>query len=100
MPSFLFRRRFTRHLIKKYSDFKLARHQAYFGRGAENYVNELAKHWTKAGHRVTIFCGNDGHSPRNEIIDGVEIIRRGGFYFVYFWAFLYYWLQFGENTIA
>lgn len=62
--------------------------------GAENYVYELARHWIKAGHRVTIFCGNDGQSPRNEIIDGVEIIRRGGFYFVYFWAFLYYWLQF------
>ena len=62
--------------------------------GAENYVYELARHWTKAGHRVTVFCGNDGRSPRNEIIDGVEIIRRGGFYFVYFWAFLYYWLQF------
>jgi len=62
--------------------------------GAENYVYELAKHWTYVGHNVTVFCGNDGRSPRQEIIDGVRIIRRGGFYFVYFWAFLYYWLQF------
>ncbi len=62
--------------------------------GAEVYVHELAKRWAAAGHQVTIFCGNDGHHPRNEVIDGVQIIRRGGFYSVYIWAFLYYTLKF------
>jgi glycosyltransferase involved in cell wall biosynthesis/O-antigen/teichoic acid export membrane protein len=62
--------------------------------GAEVYIHELAKRWVDSGNQVTVFCGNDGESPRNEFIDGVQIVRRGGFYFVYVWAFLYYLFQF------
>ena len=62
--------------------------------GAEAYIHELAKRWVKEGHRVTVFCGNDGKNPRNEVIDGVQMVRRGGFYTVYIWAFLYYILRF------
>lgn len=62
--------------------------------GAEVYVQELAQNWVKAGNSVTIFCGNDGHAPRNQVINGVQIVRRGGFYTVYFWAFVYYVLRF------
>ncbi len=57
--------------------------------GAESYLHELAKRWVKGGSSVTVFCGNDGNNSRNEHIDGVNIVRRGGFYTVYFWAFLY-----------
>jgi glycosyltransferase involved in cell wall biosynthesis len=62
--------------------------------GAEVYVHELAKRWVRGGHHVTVFCGNDGAAPRREIIDGVHIVRRGGFYLVYFWAFAYYLVRF------
>lgn len=62
--------------------------------GAEIYIHELAKRWVESGNQVTLFCGNDGHSKRYEIVDGVRIIRRGGFYTVYIWAFLYYFTQF------
>jgi cellulose synthase/poly-beta-1,6-N-acetylglucosamine synthase-like glycosyltransferase/glycosyltransferase involved in cell wall biosynthesis/O-antigen/teichoic acid export membrane protein len=62
--------------------------------GAEVYVQEMAKRWVAEGNRVTIFCGNDGKSPRSEIVDGIEVVRRGGFYLVYFWAFFYYMLRF------
>lgn len=62
--------------------------------GAEVYVHELGKRWVEGGHHVTVFCGNDGHLPRREIIDGVHIVRRGGFYLVYFWAFAYYLVRF------
>lgn len=58
--------------------------------GAEVYIHELAKRWVKMGHEVTLFCGNDGHSARREVIGGVNIIRRGGFFMVYIWAFAYY----------
>lgn len=61
--------------------------------GAEVYVHELAKRWVVEGHQVTIFCGNDGKTIRNEVMDGVHIIRRGGFYTVYIWAFLYYMIK-------
>lgn len=62
--------------------------------GAEVYLNELAKGWLRKGCQVTWFCGNDGLCPRYERIDGIQIIRRGGFYIVYIWAFLYYILRF------
>jgi glycosyltransferase XagB len=62
--------------------------------GAEAYVQQLAEQWVKKGIHVTIFCGNDGKRARNEVVDGVQIVRRGGFYTVYIWAFLYYVLKF------
>ena len=65
-----------------------------FAGGAEIYIHELAKRWVKAGHSVTVFCGNDRKSPRNETIDGVHVVRRGGFYLVYLWAFVYYMFKF------
>lgn len=66
---------------------------AYSG-GAEVYIHEMAKRWVKSGNKVVLFCGNDSKAPRYEVIDGIEIIRRGGFYFVYVWAFLYYIVRF------
>ena len=65
--------------------------------GAESYIHELSKRWVSDGHEVTIFCGNDGKSTRNETIDGVNIIRRGGFYTVYFWAVFYYVFNLSGN---
>ncbi len=62
--------------------------------GAETYIQELAKRWVKNDVAVTLFCGNDGHSSRTQTVDGVEVIRRGGAYLVYLWAFLYYVLKF------
>ncbi len=66
---------------------------AYAG-GAEVYVHELARRWVAGGNHVTLFCGNDGKTSRTETVDGVHVVRRGGFYFVYVWAFVYYMLQF------
>ncbi len=57
--------------------------------GAEVYIQELSKRWAQEGNSVTLFCGNDGQSSRNETIGMVNIIRRGGFFTVYLWAILY-----------
>ena len=65
--------------------------------GAETYVHELSKRWKKQGNSVTLFCGNDRKNPRNQTINGVKIIRRGGFYTVYIWALLYYVFKFRKN---
>ena len=66
--------------------------------GAEVYVDQLSKKWSKDGHHVTVFCGNDGTSKRNQILNGVKIVRRGGTFTVYIWAFIYYILFFRKNT--
>lgn len=65
--------------------------------GAESYVHELAKNLVDKGHQVTIFSGNDGVSKNREIIDGVEVVRRGGFFTVYFWAAIYYIFKFQDR---
>ncbi|MBI2028291.1 MAG: glycosyltransferase [Candidatus Levybacteria bacterium] len=62
--------------------------------GAETYIHELAKRWIKDGNSVSIFSGKGGQKSINEKIDGVQIYRRGGFYTVYIWAFLYYIFKF------
>lgn len=63
--------------------------------GAEVYIQELAKRWVKNGNHVTLFCGSDGgDAPRHENVDGINVIRRGGHYFVYLWAFMYYSIRF------
>ncbi|MEK7571568.1 MAG: glycosyltransferase [Patescibacteria group bacterium] len=68
--------------------------------GAEVYIHELAKRWVKEGNKVTLFCGNDNKSKSYETIDGVEIIRKGGAYTVYFFAFVYYLLKFAKKYDA
>ena len=61
-----------------------------WGGGAEEYIHEIARRWVDDGNSVTLFCGNDYESKKNEVIDGIEIMRRGGFYTMYVWAAIYY----------
>ena len=65
--------------------------------GAEAYIHQVATRLVDRGNSVTLFCGNDGKSPRYEEVNGVSVVRRGGFYMVYFWAFLYYWTAFRNH---
>ena len=58
--------------------------------GAEVYIHEIAKELIAKGHKVTIFCSNDRTCLPNEVVNSVEVIRRGGHYTVYLWAFFYY----------
>jgi len=50
----------------------------------------LAKRFTKEGHTVTFFSRLFPNCLKEEILDGVKIIRRGNHISVYFWAYLYY----------
>ncbi len=45
--------------------------------GAEIVTHEHAKAWAKAGHNVTLLTSGFPGVPTEEIIDGVQIIRRG-----------------------
>lgn len=60
--------------------------------GAEQVINEHAKGWIASGHQVTHFSSRFKGSKEKEIIDRVEIIRRGYQYYlgVQFAGFLYY----------
>lgn len=59
--------------------------------GAEKATHEHAKGWVKKGHNVTLFTSDYRHARREEIIDGVRIIRSGSQIFgVHIEAFKWY----------
>ena len=45
--------------------------------GAEQVVHEHAKGWIKAGHKVTLFSSFYKGGLNSEVIDGVNVIRKG-----------------------
>ncbi len=56
------------------------------GGGSELYVESIARRLAAGGDRVTLFCADHGHAPRDEVKDGVRYIRRGHRHSVYVWA--------------
>lgn len=62
--------------------------------GAEIVLYEQAKRWVKKGYKVTLFCGAFDGCKEKEVIDGIEIIRKGGKYSVYLHAFWQYVTKF------
>jgi glycosyltransferase involved in cell wall biosynthesis len=60
--------------------------------GSEVNLFEQARRWAADGHRVTVFCTDPGRKcapSRDEVVDGVRVIRRGGRFTVYLLAALY-----------
>ncbi len=60
------------------------------GGGAEILTHELSKGWVKSGYEVTVFTSLFLGSKKTETIDGVKFERRGKWWNVHFFAFLYY----------
>lgn len=60
------------------------------GGGAEVFTHENAKRWVEKGHSVTLFTSAFPNCAKEEVIDGVKIIRFGSKYSVYLKAFWYY----------
>jgi glycosyltransferase involved in cell wall biosynthesis len=58
--------------------------------GAEVFTHENAKRWVKMGHEVTLFTSEFPNCIKDEILDGVRVIRAGGKYSVYWKAKTYY----------
>lgn len=58
--------------------------------GAEIILYELAKRLVNDGIKVTWFCRHFPHAKDQENIDGIDIVRRGNKYTVYWQAFQYY----------
>jgi glycosyltransferase involved in cell wall biosynthesis len=54
--------------------------------GAEVFTHEVAKRWVKYGHEVTLFTSEFHGCRREEFLDGVRVVRRGGRLSVYWWA--------------
>lgn len=59
--------------------------------GAEILTHEIAKRWVEWGNKVTIFSAKFSDSKKEDVMDGVTIIRRGNWWSVRLLApFFYY----------
>ena len=68
--------------------------------GAEILTQEMAKRWVKLGHEVTQFSSSFKGSKKEEVIDGVKLIRRGRWWSVHILAFFYYFKNFRTKADA
>jgi len=59
--------------------------------GSEIYFHELAKRWALQGNKVTIICSGWRGCKKDEIIDGIKIVRVGNDRTLYFLAPFSYW---------
>lgn len=58
--------------------------------GAEVFTHENLKRWVGKGHTITMFSSSFPGCNREELLDGIRIIRDGGKYTVYLKAKEYY----------
>lgn len=58
--------------------------------GAEKYLYEISKRLVKRGHEITWFVSSFKGAKERELSEGIEIIRKGGRFSVYLYAFWYY----------
>lgn len=65
--------------------------------GAEQVMHEHMKGWIQAGHKVTLFSSKMKNLPKEEILDGVKIIRSGYQYWGVQFAGYFYYLKNHKN---
>ena len=65
--------------------------------GAEVFTHEVLKRWAAAGHKVTLFTARFRGSKQDEVDDGVNIVRSGGTYSVYWKAREHYRRHFSKE---
>jgi hypothetical protein len=58
--------------------------------GAEKYLHEISKRLVKSGHKVTWFVSSWAGLKETEVLDGIDLIRKGGRFSVYIHAFITY----------
>lgn len=58
--------------------------------GAEVITFEYARRLAAEGHQVTWFCRSFENAKPEEVIDGVTVVRRGGFLSTYWEGYRYY----------
>ena len=58
--------------------------------GSERYLKEILTRLARKGYRITLFTSKFYGQKHREILDGIEVIRKGGQYMLYINAALYY----------
>ena len=63
--------------------------------GAEVLTHEMAKRWAAWGHTVVQLSASFPGARREEVIDGVTVVRHGAWWSVHIWAFILWMVRFG-----
>lgn len=58
--------------------------------GVEKYLYEISKRLVKKGYKITWFTSSFKGAKERELVEGIEIIRKGGRFSVYLHAFFEY----------
>jgi len=66
--------------------------------GSEKYIHELFRRIAEKGNKVTLFTSRFNGSKEKEVVDDIEIIRKGGKYSVYVQALLQYLIHFRKQN--
>ncbi len=48
------------------------------GGGSERYIETVARGLVEVGHEVILWCAAHAGAPRDEVVDGIRYVRRGG----------------------
>jgi len=67
------------------------------GGGAEVHLHQIFSRVAGLGHEVTLFCSAFPGAPREEVIDGIRVIREGGRYLFNFRVLLRYFTRFRKE---
>ena len=65
--------------------------------GAEKYLYEISKRLIKKGHKIVWFSASFNGAKEVDNLEGIEIIRMGGRYTVYAYAFIYFLKKFKKE---
>lgn len=68
--------------------------------GAELFTHENAKRWVKQGNEVTLFTSEFNGCKKEEVLEGVRIVRAGSKYSLYHKAKEYYQKYFYQENFA
>jgi glycosyltransferase involved in cell wall biosynthesis len=66
--------------------------------GAEVFTYEVVKRWVRDGHDVTWFTSEYPGCRKEEVVDGIRVVRAGGKYSVYRKAKQYYKKRFSKEN--
>lgn len=61
--------------------------------GAEKMLLEHAKYWLSKGEEVTWFASSFGGAKKNDIYQGIKILRKGSYYTFFIWVAVYFFLR-------
>lgn len=67
------------------------------GGGAEVHLHQIFSRVVKLGHEITLYCSAFPGAEKEEVIDGIKVIREGGRNFFNFYVPWRYWTRFKKE---